>query len=306
MEYKILFTRDRWPAFFRRVKCPMGRVSIRVKCPTMWSWTGSNSRELPGGDDRAWNWLIHYWARGAWALGCTGTASPIVNHAGPLPVPIPLPRMWLLNVKEGKLSGGRSTRRGFQIGLLQSRKCCLVSLLLLLQTEFLACSQRLLVSSKIMHSWTTCKQAWCCSITTVDRLHENKPGVFISSHYSDIIISCVFSWRSLLKDVRSNTKNKQIWKRILIVSDNPIDTQHQNRDGIKIVANNSGETTPWRWGVSMWYIANKDKRLLIKENVFLDLFAMFFKEHNLKKKSSIIWKNEHNFRIIWPKNGQCF
>ena len=29
--------------------------------------------------------------------------------------------------------------------------------------------------------------------------------------------------------------------------DNPIDTQHQNRDGIKIVADNSGETTPFDW-----------------------------------------------------------
>ena len=62
MEYKILFTHDRWPAFFRWVKCPMGRASIRVKCPTMWSWTGSNARGLPGGDDRAWNWLIHKWS----------------------------------------------------------------------------------------------------------------------------------------------------------------------------------------------------------------------------------------------------
>ena len=29
--------------------------------------------------------------------------------------------------------------------------------------------------------------------------------------------------------------------------DNPVDTQHQNRDGIKIVADNSGETTPFDW-----------------------------------------------------------
>ena len=28
---------------------------------------------------------------------------------------------------------------------------------------------------------------------------------------------------------------------------NPIDTQHQNRDGLKIVADNSGETTPFDW-----------------------------------------------------------
>ena len=31
------------------------------------------------------------------------------------------------------------------------------------------------------------------------------------------------------------------------VLDNPIDTQHQNRNGIKIVADNSGETTPFDW-----------------------------------------------------------
>ena len=28
---------------------------------------------------------------------------------------------------------------------------------------------------------------------------------------------------------------------------NPNDTQHQNRDGLKIVADNSGETTPFDW-----------------------------------------------------------
>ena len=34
----------------------------RVKCPTMWSWTVVKCPGLPGGggDDRAWNWLIHY------------------------------------------------------------------------------------------------------------------------------------------------------------------------------------------------------------------------------------------------------
>ena len=31
-------------------------------------------------------------------------------------------------------------------------------------------------------------------------------------------------------------------------------------------------------------IANKNKRFLIKENVFLDLFAKVFEENNLKKK----------------------
>ena len=47
-------------------------------------------------------------------------------------------------------------------------------------------------------------------------------------------------------------------------------------------------------------IANKNKRLLIKENVFLDFFAMVFEEP-IKKKITIICKNEHNFSIIWPK-----
>ena len=30
----------------------------------------------------------------------------------------------------------------------------------------------------------------------------------------------------------------------------------------------------------LYIIANKNKRLLIKENVFLDLFAMVFEEHS--------------------------
>ena len=34
----------------------------------------------------------------------------------------------------------------------------------------------------------------------------------------------------------------------------------------------------------LYITGTKNKRLLIKENVFLDLFAMVFEEHNLKKK----------------------
>ena len=34
---------------------------------------------------------------------------------------------------------------------------------------------------------------------------------------------------------------------------------------------------------SLYIIANKNKRLLINENVFLDLLAMVFEEHDLKK-----------------------
>ena len=62
-----------------------------------------------------------------------------------------------------KLSAGRSTRRGFLIGLLQSRKCCLFSLLLLPQRDSIASSLHFSMSSKIMHSRTTFKQALCCS-----------------------------------------------------------------------------------------------------------------------------------------------
>ena len=32
---------------------------------------------------------------------------------------------------------------------------------------------------------------------------------------------------------------------------------------------------------------------------------MVFEEHNLKK-SSIVWENEHNFSIIWPKKEQRY
>ena len=67
-------------------------------------------------------------------------------------------RMWLLNPKEEKLSGGRSTKRGFLIGLLWSRKSSLFNLLVLLQKEFLACLQHLSMSSKRMHFLTTSKQ----------------------------------------------------------------------------------------------------------------------------------------------------
>ena len=45
MEYKILFTRDWWPAFFRRVKCPMGRASSRQ----MPHYVELNSGQMPGG-----------------------------------------------------------------------------------------------------------------------------------------------------------------------------------------------------------------------------------------------------------------
>ena len=44
--------------------------------------------------------------------------SGICSLLSPLP-----PRMWLLNVRERKLSGGGSTRRGFLIGLRVVHQC---------------------------------------------------------------------------------------------------------------------------------------------------------------------------------------
>ena len=61
---------------------------------------------------------------------------------------------------EGKTVEWRNAyeKRGFLIGLLQSRKSCLFNLRLLLQKEFLACFRRLSMSLKRMHFLTTCKQ----------------------------------------------------------------------------------------------------------------------------------------------------
>ena len=51
--------------------------------------------------------------------------------------------------------------------------------------------------------------------------------------------------------------------------------------------------------------STKEKyRLLIKEQVFLELFVMGFEEPNFSFfKVSVIWRNEHNFSIIWPKKS---
>ena len=38
--------------------------------------------------------------------------------------------------------------------------------------------------------------------------------------------------------------------------------------------------SPKTVNIYIYIIANKNKRLLIKENVFLDLFAMVFEEYN--------------------------
>ena len=35
-------------------------------------------------------------------------------------------------------------------------------------------------------------------------------------------------------------------------------------------------------------------------------FCHVFQRAQFKYESSIIWKNEHNFRIIWPKSEQCY
>lgn len=44
----------------------------------------------------------------------------------------------------------------------------------------------------------------------------------------------------------------------------------------------------------MIYIVNKIKFFLMKENLFLDLFVVFF-----KSRIDIIWINKYNFCIIW-------
>ena len=52
MQYKIIFTHDLWPAFFRQVKCPMGWASIHVKCGAE---QGSNAQGGGGGE---WSRLV--------------------------------------------------------------------------------------------------------------------------------------------------------------------------------------------------------------------------------------------------------
>ena len=52
MEYKILFTHDWWPAFFRWVKCPMGRASSRQ----MPHYVELNSGQMPGGCPGGGGW----------------------------------------------------------------------------------------------------------------------------------------------------------------------------------------------------------------------------------------------------------
>ena len=81
------------------------------------------------------------------------TVLPESCHSTSLPL-----RMWLLKARKEKLSGGGSTKRGFLIGLLRSTKSYLFNLLLLVQKEFLACFQRLSMSSKRVHFLTTCNQ----------------------------------------------------------------------------------------------------------------------------------------------------
>ena len=35
-------------------------------------------------------------------------------------------------------------------------------------------------------------------------------------------------------------------------------------------------------------------------------YLPWFLKSTSKKKNSIIWKNEHNFSIMWPKRKQCY
>ena len=74
---------------------------------------------------------------------------------------------------------------------------------------------------------------------------------------------------------------------------------------LQLSRRNDGARTSHNCQRSLHIIANENKRLLIKENVFLDLSAMVFEDHYLNK-GNIIWKKEHNFSIIWPKKEQCY
>ena len=51
---------------------------------------------------------------------------------------------------------------------------------------------------------------------------------------------------------------------------NPNDTQHQNRDGLKIVADNSGETTPFDWYNARLYVNFKVDKLADHANIALN------------------------------------
>ena len=46
--------------FFVVCKCPGGRTLLTAKCPAPGTHRASNTRGLPGGDARGWNWLAHY------------------------------------------------------------------------------------------------------------------------------------------------------------------------------------------------------------------------------------------------------
>ena len=74
---------------------------------------------------------------------------------------------------------------------------------------------------------------------------------------------------------------------------------------LQLSRRNDGARTSHNCQRSLHIIANENKRLLIKENIFLDLSAMVFEDHYLNK-GNIIWKKEHNFSIIWPKKEQCY
>ena len=51
---------------------------------------------------------------------------------------------------------------------------------------------------------------------------------------------------------------------------NPNDTQHQNRDGLKIVADNSGETTPFDWYNARLSVNFKVDKLVDHANIALN------------------------------------
>ena len=97
--------------------------------------------------------------------------------------------------------------------------------------------------------------------------------------------------------VGPNTSQRQGYKMVPTMAANStenvqVSQRHVGPEPATIARNSSLQSTKEKYS------------LLIEENVFLDLFAMVFEEHNLK--SSIIWKNEHSFSIIWPKIEQCY
>ena len=67
----------------------------------------------------------------------------------------------------------------------------------------------------------------------------------------------------LLKKIYNNSRNR-------FLKINPNNTQHQNRDGLKIVADNSGETTPFDWYNARFSVNFKVDKLADGANIALN------------------------------------